>query len=128
LDKYLGKYILEVYPEVDEWANLSNAERHNILVRMLPRERAWVLVKKMGKIDEAKKFWTDRFCENESHHKCPHCNSVLEFIILDATEYVCPNHMCTYMTEERPNPWFGCNHTEVSDDSCGDYRWDHWEY
>ena len=128
LDKYLGKYILEIYPEVDYWENLPTALRYNIFVKMLPRERAWVLVEKMGKIDEAKKFWTERFCGNERHHKCPHCNSFLEVIMWEADVYSCNNRKCPYVSQEGPHPWTGCNHTEASDDSCGDFRWDQWDY
>ena len=128
VDKYLGKFIIEAYPEVDEWSRLSTAERYNIFVKMLPRERAWVLIEKMGKIEEAKKFWVERFCQNERHHRCPNCQSFLEFVIHDYDQYLCPNDECPYMSEEAPNPWMGCNHTEESDDSCGDYRWDTWDY
>ena len=123
----MGKYILEVYPEVDDWASLSSAERYNIFVRMLPRERAWVLVEKMGKIDRAKKDWAERYCLNERHHRCPHCNSYLEYITHGADQHMCPNENCLYMSHDRPNLWTGCNHTEPSDDSCGDYRWDSWD-
>ena len=127
MDPYLGEYMRENYPELEEWEHLSTTERYDIAARLRPRERAWIVTEKMGKFETAKKLWLERFCENERHHTCPHCGGNVEFIIADSEKYLCLGDNCPYMDDDAPNPWLGCNHGDLTDDSCGAYRWDKWD-
>jgi hypothetical protein len=128
MDPYLGEYMRKTYPILDSWPELSTFEKYNLVSGLDPREYAWVLVEKMGNLDEAKKVWLNRYCDNEKHHTCPHCEGDLSHSTWEARFHICMNDDCPYIDEEHgSNRWTGCNHGDVSDDSCGFFRWDKWD-
>ena len=132
MDWYLGHYLTQTYPELDEeeWKKTPDSTRVEIYTELNQREKAWVQIHLNNNPDLAKKLWLERECDELTHHVCPECGMVPE-IMDGGGAFICLNLKCPYrdlsIDPEDPMPWYGFNHVKPSDSYCGFQRWDSWD-
>ncbi len=131
MDRYFEKHLLETYPELQDWKRTPTHVRLEIYTLLSDRGRAYVQMHLMDRPEEAKKIWANRACDNPEHHACPNCGTIPTVIGGDL-DLVCLNTKCpivlAYADPESAHPWTGYNHVKASDASCGDLRWDSWDW
>lgn len=130
MDRYLESHLLGLFPELSQWASLDAGTRLWIYEQLNQREKAWVQNVLMKKPEQALRLWELRPCDDSRHHECPECHQIPEFIP-GSDQLVCMNLECPYVRDSKPGfetPWMGTNHVKKSDASCGELRWDSWDW
>lgn len=130
MDYYFERYLLEAYPELADWANAPMDVRLEVYELIGDRGRGYIQLHLMNRPEEAKRIWSQRACEEVTHHACPHCEKAPS-ALGGGLELVCLNLKCPYVLDswepENAHPWVGYNHVAPSDANCGPERWDIWD-